>query len=176
MAMGRTVDQQGYQNDEELPFGMGEPGAVEPPPPGLPDNIDLSGAPSTGGDIGTPDVQRVQGRESGAERASGSGTSMSFATPSGAGPDVQRVGAQATPSMPTSPSPAAMGAPQPFTPIASGATPSAMAGVQRVSMNSPLFGRAGGLLGGGVGIQHGNALEAETNPDVQRLLQMLGVK
>lgn len=75
--------------------------------------------------------------------------------------------AQSAPSMPSSPTPAAM---KPFAPMAP------PQGVQRkVILGGPapsngLLGRAGGLLGGGLGVPSGG--QAET-PDISALMQML---
>jgi hypothetical protein len=73
-------------------------------------------------------------------------------------------GSQATPSRPMQPSPVAMGTPQPFTPLSNPDTtqiastqPGGLASIMRRGIEpSPqggaLLGRAGGLLGGGLGV------------------------
>lgn len=68
----------------------------------------------------------------------------------GGAPGVQRAGS--APSMPTDPTPVSTQAPQPFTPMAP------PTGVTRRAVGAPsapssrLFGRAGGLMGGGMGV------------------------
>lgn len=77
-------------------------------------------------------------------------------------------GAQQTPQMPDSPSPIAAGPPAPFTPLpqpspsslvssASSFSPASSAAVFGSSPTTqPLFGAAGGLLGGGIGLPGGD--------------------
>jgi len=80
-------------------------------------------------------------------------------TPSGGG--VSRRSA-ATPSQPSAPSPVASQPPAPFTPMAGGMVP---------TVGRMLFGRAGGLLGGGLGVP--GAIGDEGGEDISALMELL---
>ena len=70
-------------------------------------------------------------------------------------------GAQGAPPLPMAPSPVAMQPPAPFTPMAYG---------NRPTMGRMLFGKAGGLLGGGLGVP---GAMSDEGLDVDALLEML---
>ncbi len=68
----------------------------------------------------------------------------------------------ATPSQPSAPSPVASQPPAPFTPMAGGMVP---------TVGRMLFGRAGGLLGGGLGVP--GAIGDEGGEDISALMELL---
>lgn len=159
--------------------GMGNHSPFSPPPPPA-EAPPIGGMMPPGGDIGNnppndmpapggatvPDVHRPGGQDGPPMRDT---TSPREQHPGAPGPGN---GGMGTPPMPSSPTPIAGGAPQPFTPIPG---PPMAGGVQRVTPS--LYGKAGGLLGGGIGVQDaGNPGMDANNPDILRLLQLLGVK
>lgn len=100
-------------------------------------------------------------------------------------PDVSRRGAggpapeqpdvQGTPGRPSAPTPVAGMPPVPFTPLAP-TDPQLLTQPQvgRPDLpNTPMFGSAGGALGGGMGVPGAMSTTASDNPDISQLLQML---
>lgn len=132
------------------------PDIAQAPPPTPPDDTPIGGVrPPVGGAPPPPDTTNPEGGPGQTPRER-----RPDAQPNTPGPDVRRNDGQPTPSMPQAPAPIAAGPPMPFQPIPPAGTDewSTAPQVSRVvpggpaASSSALFGKAGGLLGGGLGV------------------------